>query len=374
MTSYRTISRVFALVVCTAAAVAYATTPKAPSLNDGPDREGRIEISWNPGHYVAYGLTTDQPGGVAGHTPQHLQILNSFLRSPWCSATGSSTIEGVLIKIHWRNIQFDRFGDPPNYKIIDDWYEAVKSRCGAEKRLVVMFKIEAENQFYGPAYDPKLHAGMTSGEVNANIGRRACAPQEVWDRGDVVEDSTVGSSGHCAAAIWRDSVMDPLKRTLTALGRYLNNKPLVEGIFFEGEGSKGWVNRTSNPLGFNQTALVAAYRDALLTLRAAAPNKIVGVGTNYFDPRAGWEQQILATCQNMMGCAFIWPDTFSTERNFPHTDAHRYYCDNSGIVGLFGGQEAPLKNRWIPVSSTYGGDAIEGALDHCCYNPNKAVD
>jgi hypothetical protein len=104
------------------------------------------------------------------------------------------------------------------------------------------------------------------------------------------------------------------------------------------------------------------------------------MGTSYFNKNAGWEEEVLATCQNTMGCSFIWPNSWANDINeaklYPHTNAHEHYCQNSGVMGLFGGQDAPdgKKKHWVPINPKSGEDAVEGVLDHCCYKDGTPAD
>jgi hypothetical protein len=328
-------------------------------LVDNAFAAGDKRISWNPGHWVKYTVTTDQPSGVRNHTPQHKQQMASYLRSKWCkSYDGYNLHEGVELLVHWRNIEYGNRGSY-NFAVIDDWLDAVQRRCGnGNRRLLIVLKVEAENQYYAQP---------------AAVGGKACAPQWVWDRKKVVVDAKTAKNGQCVAAIWDPEVGDGFNDAAIALARRVNNQPLVEGVIVGGEESKGWVARVADRKGFDAGRWLIAKKNAVLAIRANASNKLVGFGTNHHKSyKAAWEQHVLGTCQNLAGCMLLWPDTLSrADAKTAHTTAHPQYCANSGRMGLFAGLQRPRKN-FLPADTPR--DPLEDVMDHCCNASRLPVD
>ncbi len=327
-----------------------AGIPEAPVLLGSGGSGGDKVMAWNPGHYVKWTMTRVWDEKKDRRGSHYEKALQYYENSAWCTTDeGYASHQGIQAFVHWRNFEPRKRGQY-DWTMADNIIKSAQHRCGAgNRRVFFILKLEAESQFYdwGPA-----------------SGGKACAPQWVWDANRVVVNENIGVGvGHCIAAVWDPEIRAAFYDYVRAFAARYKDHPLVEGFSISGEGSKGWIKRSQDPKGFSIGEYYRVHRGAVLTLRSAAPAKLVGFGTNHYGA-ATWSEVVKQTCIDTPGCLFVWPDTVADRnRNFPHTKAHKEYCALSGQIGLMAGLQG-AKYSWR--NSPTPDDPTESAFNHCC--------
>lgn len=270
----------------------------APPAATVPVAKGSIK--WNPGHYMASGTVMYTGRGVS-YVQTEMQNLNN-----------QDAVIGYRPWLTWGSMEPSKGNY--DFTVLDGILAKLKSSYNKPKHLVVGLWLYGQNAL---------------GTNNARVFPLYIQQNGIYGASPVAgsfgwwgKNANGASTGMYAPALYYPPVMDRLIALVQALGKHLDNEPLVEGILIQ---ENSTIAEAAASLGstdphYSDAAFLAQTQRLLTAATAAFPHTSVIMQNSWFiRPSAGVTlQQWMVPNRIAPGTADTWGQTGITAAGTSH--------------------------------------------------------